>query len=117
MQETEGHVQSFVKKSQALASALQQQGRTAGAVARLGSSIGLLASLGIAGESMSPLVQSLVMTRTKLHDDHATGNHAGAATKPSGKTGSRYCRGHRAMSTHAQQCHTAACCCSMTHVV
>lgn len=93
MQEIESHVQSFVKKSQGLAGALQQQGRTAAAVARLGSSISLLGSLGIAGQSMRPLVQSLVMTRTKLHDDHDTGNHGGAAMKPSGKTGSRYAEG------------------------
>ena len=105
MHEIKSHVQSFVKKSQALAGALQQQGRTAAAVARLGSSIGLLASLGIAGQSMRPLVLSLVMTRTKLHDDHA-----GAAMKLSGKTGSRYGRGHRPTSIHAQQCHDAACC-------
>lgn len=110
MQETDSHVQSFVKKSQALAGALQQQGHSAAAVTRLGSSIGLLASLGIAGQSVRPLVQSLVMTRIKLHDEHDTGNRGDATMKPSGKTGSRYGRGHHPNSVNGQQCHTAACC-------
>lgn len=82
-------MQTFVKKSQALANALQQQGRTAAAVKRLGNSISLLASLGITSHCLSPLVQSLVMTRTKLHDDGGHDKHAGAQLKPSGKAGSR----------------------------
>ena len=83
-------MQSFVKKSQALAGALLQQGRTTAAVTRLGSSIGVLASLNIASQSARPLIQSLVMTRAKLHDHHVAGSHVDAETKPFGNTGSRY---------------------------
>ena len=82
MQETHAHAQNLVKKSQALANALHQQGRTAVAVARLGSSIALLTSLCIsASESLEPLVQSLVTLRAGLY-----GN---GARKASVKTGSR----------------------------
>ena len=96
-------MQSFVKKSQALAGALQQQGRTAAAVNCLGSSIALLASLGIASQSARPLIHSLVMTRANLHDDHDNGNDRDGKIKPIGKTGSRYGRRHNGNSIYADQ--------------
>ena len=105
-----------MKKSQALASALQQQGRTAAAVTHLGSSIGLLASLGIASQSARPLIQSLVMTRAKLPDDHDEGNHGNAEMKPADKIGSRCGRRHCLKSIDAQQCCTVACCCSINEL-
>ena len=88
MQETETQVHGFVRKSQALASALQQQGRTPAAVTCLGSSISLLASLGIDAHGAAPLVQSLVTARAKLHSvtDEDT---ADAQKKLTGKAGSR----------------------------
>lgn len=84
----ESHMGGFVKKTQVMASALQQQGRTSAAVARLGSSISLLASLGIAAQGVRALVQSLVVTRASLQNvtDDAT---ADAQRKPVGKAGSR----------------------------
>lgn len=88
MQETDTRVHSFVRKSQALACARQQQGRTAAAVSCLGSSISLLASLGVNARSARPLVQSLVMTRTKLHTS-ADEDTADAQRKLTSKAGSR----------------------------
>ena len=88
MQETESHVHGFVRKSQALANAQQQQGRTAAAIACLGSSISLLASLGIDAHSARPLVQSLVTARAKLHNG-TDEDSADAQRKLTGKAGSR----------------------------
>ena len=82
MQEMQAHAHSFVKKTQGLANALQQQGRTAAAVMRLGSSIALLASLDIIqAASLTPLVQSLVTLRAALWDT--------CAVRASSKGGSR----------------------------
>lgn len=77
-----------MKKSQALASALHEQGHTAGAVAHLGSSIALLTSLGIsARESLEPLVQSLVTFRAGL----CGSSGAEASAKMSSRSGLSMC--------------------------
>ena len=80
--ELQSQTQSFVRKSQALASALHQQSRTPAALSRLGNALALLASLGVrAVRSGQPLVQMLVTLRASLQ-----GRPSAAAT---GKPGSR----------------------------
>ncbi|KAA6417398.1 MAG: cell division-associated BIMB-like, partial [Trebouxia sp. A1-2] len=83
--ETQAQIQSFVRKNQALANALHQQGRIPAALNVLGNALKLLASLGMAFiKCGQPLVLALVTLRAGLH----SGPVLKVASKPSS-------RGHR----------------------
>ena len=96
-QGTEGHAQSFAKKSSALANALHQQGRTAAALQRLGTSTALLAQLPHppAGP-LQYLIQSFVHLRSTLADEQKL--PARVQAKQRGRGSRAGARGHRQKS-------------------
>jgi len=80
--EMQAQMQSFVRKNQALANALHQQGRTPAALNTLGNALTLLASLGLAFiRCGQPLVLALVTLRAGLQ--------SGPLLKAARKPGSR----------------------------